>query len=67
MNENLLSATTYIILNETEASLLTGIDVKGEQSARMASQRLIEKGINTVIITLDNKAVSFMTGLMKVN
>lgn len=43
MNENLLSATTYIILNETEASLLTGIDVKDEQSARMASQRLIKK------------------------
>lgn len=52
IDNNLLKDVTYITPNETEASLLTGIEVTDEKTAREASAKLIEKGVETVIITL---------------
>jgi len=63
IDENLLSGITYITPNETEASLLTDINVEDEESAKMASQRLIEKGINTVIITLGKQGCFVYDGI----
>ncbi|MGM8364977.1 ribokinase [Virgibacillus sp. W0181] len=52
VTNDLLSKVTYVTPNETEASLLTGIEVNDEASARKASKILVEKGVNKVIITL---------------
>ena len=43
------------LANETEAELLTGVQVLDEESAAKASEILKEKGIETVIITLGAK------------
>lgn len=51
-NEDLLKGVSYITPNETEASLLTGVEVKDENSAREAALKLIGKGVKTVIVTL---------------
>ncbi|MGM8211294.1 ribokinase [Virgibacillus sp. W0430] len=51
----LLSKVTYITPNETEATLLTGVEVNDEASAREAAAILQEKGVQTVIITLGKK------------
>ncbi|MBU9710401.1 ribokinase [Evansella tamaricis] len=51
-DEELLKGVTYITPNETEATLLTGVDVKDENSAREAAIILKKKGVKTVIITL---------------
>lgn len=52
----------YLITpNETEAQLLTGIEVNDEVSAKAACQRLVEKGIANVIVTLGAKGAYLQT------
>ena len=50
--DEILSGTDIITPNETEAESLTGISITGEDSAGKAADRLHEKGVRTVIITL---------------
>ncbi|WP_103068400.1 ribokinase [Aquimarina sediminis] len=45
--------------NQTEASLLTGIEVENEQSASMAADVFLKKGVQNVIITLGEKGAYF--------
>lgn len=52
ISDSLLKDLTYITPNETEASLLTGVEVINEETARAASIKLLQKGVNTVVITL---------------
>lgn len=52
LSDELLSGVDIITPNETEAELLTGIKVEGEQEARKAAEVLHARGIKTVIITL---------------
>jgi ribokinase len=49
---DLLDGLFLITPNETEASLLTGIPVKEELTARKAAQIIHDKGVQNVIITL---------------
>ncbi|MDX5475027.1 MAG: ribokinase [Bacillaceae bacterium] len=55
ISDELLAKVNYITPNETEASLLTNVEVVDEDSARVAAKVLLNKGINTVIITLGKK------------
>jgi ribokinase len=55
LNPKLLEMTDVIKPNETEAGILTGIEVKDEKTARKAAQNLFERGVKTVILTLGAK------------
>jgi ribokinase len=55
ISDELLAKLNYITPNETEAGLLTGVEVTDEDSARKAAEILLGKGIDTVIITLGKK------------
>lgn len=55
IDEELLKYTDIIIPNETEAELLTGIKVKDLESAKLAANGLLEKGVKFVIVTLGSK------------
>lgn len=55
VSNELLEKVTYLTPNETEAKLLTGVEVTDETSARKASKILLEKGVETVIITLGKR------------
>lgn len=55
LSDELLSNLHIITPNETEAEILTGIKVQDEISAKEAALKLIEKGLDTVIITLGAK------------
>lgn len=55
LSESLLQKVDFLTPNETEAELLTGIQVKDEASATRAAQVLLDKGIGTCIITLGAK------------
>lgn len=55
-----LNGLFLITPNETEAQLLTGIEVKDEDSAREASEDFLDKGVQNVIITLGSKGAFFM-------
>ncbi len=47
-----LAKLDYLIPNESETALLTGIEVADLDSAREATERLHEEGVGTVILTL---------------
>jgi len=51
----LISLADFIIPNETELSLLTGMDVANIPSAEKAAKVLLEKGVQNVIVTLGSK------------
>jgi ribokinase len=51
LSPELLADINYLTPNETEASLLTGIEVTDTPTAEKAGKRLIEQGVGTVIIT----------------
>lgn len=55
LEDELLKHISIITPNETEASMLTGIKVTDDATARQAATYLHEKGIATVIITLGSK------------
>ena len=55
LTDELLQNVSVITPNETEASMLTGIKVVDDATARAAARALQDKGIPTVIITLGAK------------
>jgi ribokinase len=50
--EETLAKLDYLIPNENETALLTGIEVADINSAKKAAERLREQGVGTVILTL---------------
>lgn len=56
-----LSALHIITPNETEAEILTGIRVVDKSTAKMAAQKLIDKGVSIVIITLGDKGAYILS------
>jgi ribokinase len=61
--EKVLACVDVLILNENEASVLTGLPVTDSASARKAAARLREKGAGTVIITLGSGGVVLQNGI----
>lgn len=57
LSDELLSLIDIITPNETEAEILTGVQVSDEQSAVEAAQVFHKKGIDCVMITLGEKGV----------
>jgi len=53
--EALLEKVDYLIPNETEAELLTGLSVKNLDEAKIAAQKMQRMGVGTVILTLGEK------------
>jgi len=53
--DELIALTDFIIPNETELSLLTGMDVTDIPSAEKAAHILLERGAKNVIVTLGSK------------
>lgn len=53
--DELLAKLSVITPNETEAELLTGVEVVDEASAAVATASLKEKGVESVIITMGSK------------
>jgi ribokinase len=52
LRQEIYAKLDYLIPNETEATLLTGVNVNDLPSAQKAAQVLLERGTKTVIITL---------------
>ncbi len=52
LSAELLSIVDVLTPNETEAQILTGIEVKDEDSALAATKKLLETGIKAVILTM---------------
>ena len=57
LSDELLALVDVITPNETEAQILTGVEVNSEADAARAAQVLHGKGIATVMITLGSRGV----------
>jgi ribokinase len=55
----ILSTVDFIVPNEVEAQLLTGIKWKGDQDIRKMAKRLLDMGVKNVVITLGPKGLFF--------
>ena len=53
--ENLFPLIDYITPNENELELLSGLTIKDDSSIRLAAEKLLEKGIRNVIVTLGDR------------
>jgi ribokinase len=60
--DELISLADFIIPNETELSLLTGMEVKDIPSAEKAAKVLLTRGAKNVIITMGNKGALVVSG-----
>ncbi len=60
--ENWYGLIDYLIPNESEAALLTGIAVDSPQSALQAAQKLLANGARRVLITLGSQGVFYADG-----
>ena len=62
LTDDLLSCLYLITPNETEAELLTGIKVTNVATAEKAAQKLREKGVKNVIITMGGSGAYILSG-----
>ena len=60
--EELIALTDYLIPNETELSLLSGMEVDDIPSAERAAKSMLLRGVRNVIITLGSKGALVVTG-----
>lgn len=61
----LLKKISILTPNETEAELLTGVQVTDEASCSKAADALLRKGVKSVIITLGSRGAFVATGKSK--
>lgn len=59
LDKTLLNGLFAITPNQTEAQLLTGVQVISNQSAKSAAQVLLERGVKNVVITLGANGVFY--------
>lgn len=62
LSDELLSNIDILIPNETEAALLSGIEINSIEDARTAAIEIARRGIRTVIITLGSKGAFIKDG-----
>lgn len=55
--DKLLQSVDYLITNETEATLLSGVSIESEDDALRAAQVLRQRGVQTAIATLGSAGV----------
>jgi ribokinase len=58
-DDDILRDVQFLVPNESEASALTGIEVVDADSAKRAAHALIEKGVQTVVITRGSAGVTW--------
>ena len=59
IDRGLLASVNYLVVNETEASLLSGVGVVDRETAERAAQSLIAQGAAQVLITLGAQGVAW--------
>lgn len=60
IKDELLNYTDIIVPNETEAELLTGIEIKDIEDAKKAGEVFLGKGVKFAIITLGEKGAALI-------
>ena len=66
LSDNLFKCIYLITPNETEAGILTGIEVFDPTSAREAAEKLREKGAKNVVITMGGAGAYILSGTVSI-
>lgn len=61
MDRNLLSHVDILVVNEVEAGFLAEMEVNSEESIKEAASKLLELGVETVVLTLGSEG-SYIAG-----
>lgn len=61
LDDSIIENSDFIIPNETELEILTGISITDEASVLQASKILFEKGVRGLLVTLGSKGSMFIT------
>jgi ribokinase len=64
---SLIQQVNILVLNELEAGFLAEIPVENEVDAEKAAQKLVDRGVEKVIITLGSKGAFVVTKTEKVS
>jgi ribokinase len=67
LDDSIYRLCDYVTPNESEASLLTGIEVKDVESAKMAADVLIKKGAGCALITLGEQGALLQNSTQSVH
>lgn len=62
LSEDILKTVSILTPNESETELLTGISIQTEDDARNATEVLLGRGVETVLVTLGANGVIVATG-----
>lgn len=57
LSDDLLAQVDYLVVNETEASQLSGIPVSDQDSAQRAAEKLLQRGVAVVLLTMGEHGV----------
>lgn len=61
LDEEIIKNSDYIVPNETELEILTGIKTDTEEGIEQAAKFLLEKGVKALIVTLGSRGCLLMT------
>jgi ribokinase len=62
LSPDIFSCVDFLVPNEWEAQLLTGIKMKGKEDVRKMGERLLDMGVKNVVITLGPAGLFFNNG-----
>jgi ribokinase len=61
LSPQILSRVDYLVPNEVEIQFLTGLRGKGRPAIRKMGKRLLERGVQNVVVTLGPRGLLFMS------
>lgn len=61
LSRELIKNSDYIVPNESELGVLTGIDTESDEGIEKAGKKLIEMGVGNLIVTLGSKGSLYMS------
>ena len=60
LSDELLSCITYLSPNEHEARDITGVTIASQEDARQAAQKLLDRNVKNVLITMGSEGAAFV-------
>lgn len=60
LSDEIIENVDYLIPNETELELLSGMEIKGEEDVVAASRILMEKGVKKLVVTLGSEGSMYI-------
>lgn len=61
LSDRLLRSCTYVVPNESELRILSGMDTNTDNQIKAAAQTLLDKGARAVVVTLGNRGAMLVT------